>query len=392
MSFDFEVGNFMSKEKIAVMYGGRSAEHEISIITALQSIRAIDPRKYEAFPIYLALNGKWYTGNNLLEKSFYRQLPQSLSLAQEVTLLPDPCLGGFTCIPSQKIIPVDICLLAFHGQFGEDGCVQGLLELADLPFTGCGISAASLAMNKYLCKKVVQAHGIATLPSILVQKEEAISDLEKVKTQIFQTLQFPLFIKPNNLGSSIGIGKASTMDELLSALAQVFQYDDKALIEPCLENILEMNVAILDGNPPLVSLIEVPIASSGPLSYQDKYLRKESKTSGSQSTGMAALSRLIDPPNLDEGVKVTLRERALKAFKVLGCGGVCRFDFMMDLNKGALYFNEVNSIPGSFSFYLWDKLSPGILFTDLLERLIEKAKEKKSLQRSLNREFGFHAL
>jgi len=205
-------------------------------------------------------------------------------------------------------------------------------------------------------------------------------------------LQFPLFVKPNHLGSSIGVSRADTFEELNAGLAKVFQYDDQAIIEPCLENILEINMAVLDGKPPRASLVETPIPTRGALSYEDKYMRQGSKKSGNRASGMASLSRLIDPDTLDSEIKTQVQEFGLNAFQILECSGVCRFDFMMDTKTGSVYFNEVNPIPGSFSFYLWDQLSPKILFTDLLESLIVSAKEKKTLQRSLNREFGFHAL
>lgn len=382
----------MKKEKIAVMYGGNSAEHEISVITALQSIQAIDSQKYEVIPVYLALNGKWYTGDELLNKDFYRRTPHSFALLQEVTLLPDPSREGFIEIPSQKTIPVDVCLLAFHGQYGEDGCVQGLLELADLPYTGCGVLSSSVAMNKFHSKSVVMAHGIPTLPSVLVSKSEVIDDLFKTREKILQTLQYPLFVKPNHLGSSIGIAKASNGEELNTALAKVFQYDDQALVEPCIETLLEINVAIMDGNPPAVSLVEIPIAIEGALSYEDKYLRGGGKVTGGQSAGMAGLSRIIDPSDLDQSIKERVINDALRSFQLLDCSGVCRFDFMLDTKHLKTYFNEVNPIPGSFSYYLWDKGDHRVLYTELIERLLENAKKRKAMQRSLNRNFGFHAL
>lgn len=382
----------MKKEKVAVMYGGISAEHEISVITALQSMQAIDSQKYEVIPVYLALNGKWYTGDELFSKDFYRRASQPFTSLQEITLLPDPSREGFTAIQSQKTIPVDVCLLAFHGQYGEDGCVQGLLELADLPYTGCGVLSSSVAMNKFHSKSIVMAHGIPTLPSVLVCKSEVIENLSKTKEKILKTLPYPLFVKPNHLGSSIGIAKATNGEELYTALATVFQYDDQALVEPCIESLLEINVAIMDGSPPTVSSVEIPIAIEGALSYEDKYLRGGGKATGGQTSGMAGLSRIIDPTDLDPSIKKSVINDALRSFQLLDCSGVCRFDFMFDTKQFKTYFNEVNPIPGSFSYYLWDKGDKKVLFTELIERLLQNAKKKKAMQRSLNRNFGFHAL
>ncbi|MFQ5729718.1 MAG: D-alanine--D-alanine ligase family protein [Waddliaceae bacterium] len=382
----------MNKEKVAVLYGGRSAEHEISVITALQAIKAIDPLRYDVAPIYLALNGKWYTGDALFELGFYRKMPHSLPLAEETTLLPDPTIGGFTRLPDHEKIPVDICLLAFHGQYGEDGCVQGLLELADLPYTGCGVLSSAIAMNKYQSKVIVKAHGISVLPSVLITKTEAIRDLAAARRKILRTLLFPLFVKPNHLGSSLGISIATDEPSLNAALAKVFQYDESALIEPQVKNLMELNVAVLDGDPPSASVPEMPIASEGILSYEDKYLRGGSKTRGSSSSGMAGLTRVLDPPNLDSTIKHRLVTDAIRAFTLLDCSGVCRLDFMFDLDSGVLYFNEINPIPGSLAYYLWDKSEPSILCTELIDRLLQQAKERKALQRSLKKDLDFQAL
>jgi D-alanine-D-alanine ligase len=295
-------------------------------------------------------------------------------------------------LPSQKKLPIDICFLAFHGQYGEDGCVQGLLELADIPYTGSSISSSAVAMNKFQSKSIVLAHGIPALPSVLATKKDSIRHLPQVQNKILNALQFPLFVKPNHLGSSVGISKANDISQLNAALAKVFQYDDQALVEPCLEKLLEINVAVLDGNPPIASVVEIPIATAGALSYEDKYLRGGSKSTGGQSSGMAGLSRIIDPVDLKTTIKEEVIALALHSFELLDCSGVCRFDFMYDLQKEKLYFNEVNPIPGSFSFYLWDKAKPRILYTELIDRLLTSAKERKSMQRSLNREFGFYAL
>ncbi|NGX42541.1 MAG: D-alanine--D-alanine ligase A [Chlamydiae bacterium] len=382
----------MNKEKVAVMFGGRSAEHEISVITALQAIQAIDPLRYEAIPVYLSLNGKWYTGDALLNRQFYKNLPHTLSQAEEVSLLPDPAVGGFTRLPNQQKIPVDLCLLAFHGQYGEDGCVQGLLELAGLPYTGSGVLSSALTMNKYQCKAVLQAHEISVLPSVLVTKTEAIDSLESARNKILKSLRYPLFIKPNHLGSSVGISMAKDERTLNAALAKVFQYDDTALVEPHIEQLLELNVAVLEGEPPIASVIEIPIASKEALSYEDKYMRGGSKTTGGQSSGMAGLTRIIDPVDIDPTLKDQLKSEAIKAFNLLECSGVCRLDFIYDLKEETLYFNELNPIPGSLAYYLWDKAEPPLLYTELLDRLLQSAKKRKAMHYSLRKNLGFHAL
>lgn len=377
---------------LAVMFGGRSIEHEISVITALQAVLALDPEKYRVFPVYLALNGKWYTGDPLLQREFYKTLPEGYENLTEITLLPDPSIGGFTNRKTDETYLVDCCLLCFHGQFGEDGCVQGLLELSDLPYTGSQVLSSALTMSKSHTKDLLRAYRIPSLPHVTVSKEEAIADLSAVKGEVLKTLSFPLFIKPNHLGSSIGITKAIDQPSLDRALAKVFLYDSIALVEPYIDRLMEINISILDGNPLKTSVVEIPIASEDALSYEDKYLKGGSKSSVSESQGMAGLTRVINPKDLDPSIKQQVITYASQAFRALNCSGVCRFDFMYDFEDDRLYFNEVNPIPGSLAFYLWDQGEPRMLYTDLLNQMIERCTSQKSIQRSLKRDFGFHAL
>ncbi len=370
------------------MFGGPSIEHEISVISALQVISAIDPKHYEVIPLYIALSGKWYTGHKLLDRQFYKK--NSFSELDEVTILPDPSIGGIVSRKTNKLTPIDVCLLVFHGQGGEDGCIQGLLELADIPYTGGSVLSSSLSMNKYACKKFLEAHDINCLSSHLVNKDDASSDFEKTKQDILQNLKFPLFIKPNHLGSSVGISKANNEKELDASLAKVFQYDDKAIIEPCLTNIIEFNVAVLDKSPLTASFVEIPVVSDDFLSYEDKYQKEGNKITGGSSAGMASLIRVVDPTDVDPKLKEKIKSEAIRAFKILDCGGVCRFDFLFDLNNNQLYFNEVNPIPGSFAFYLWDTTQ--LLFTDIIDQLIKGALNRKVKKHSLIRDFGFRTL
>ena len=380
----------MTKERIAVLYGGRSVEHEISIITALQAIEALDSSKYEIIPVYLALNGRWYTGDSLLHRNFYRSI--QYAKIEEITLLPNPNIGGFTKLSNQKTIPVDACLLAFHGQYGEDGCLQGLLEIADLPYTGSDVAASAIAMNKYQTKMILQSQGIPVLPCVTATKEEAIKDLSKLTKKILRELSFPLFVKPNHLGSSIGISSAADVASLHAALAKVFLYDEVAIIEPQVTNLMEINVAVLDGDPPVASVVEIPVASEDALSYEDKYLRGGSKSSGGSMEGMAALTRVIDPKDLDPALKQKLRDISIEIFRLIGCSGVCRLDFLFDQKVEEFYFNELNPIPGSMAFYLWDKSDPFLLYTEVLDLMLKRAKEIKARKRSLKRDLGFSAL
>jgi D-alanine-D-alanine ligase len=388
-----------NKETVAVLFGGLSAEHEISIITALQAIHAMDFSRYKMVPVYISTNGKWYTGDALLDKTFYRNFSENIKKVQEVTLLPDPAIGGLTVFPrkGEKIenIPVDIYFLAFHGQYGEDGCVQGLLELADAVYTGCGVIASAVAMHKYLCKMYLQAHGIPVLPAALVRREKAANVLTEVRSQIRKVPgleNFPLFVKPCHLGSSVGLSLATDERTLNAALAKAFKYDDEAIVEPYVEDLLEINVAVLDGDPPIASVVEVPLASSGhTLTYEDKYMRG-SKASAETKEGMASLSRIIDPKHLDPVLKQQVSDYAIQGFSLLNCSGVGRFDFMYDRKTECLYFNELNPIPGSLAYYLWEKSHPRLIYTEMIERIFKRAKERKHQKLALQKDIGFKVL
>ena len=311
----------MKKQNLAVLFGGRSVEHEISVITALQLINVIDVTQYNIIPVYIAQTGRWYVGDKLLEKDFYRRLPNSVKSATEVALLPVAGSKGLTYLSgSNDTLPVDIYFLAFHGTFGEDGCIQGMLEMADATYTGCGVLPAALGMNKYQCKIMLKAMGIPVLPAVMIDRRDAQKDLAAVRAEIMSTPgleQFPLFVKPCNLGSSIGIGVAKDEQTLNACLVNTFRYDSHAIVEPCVKEITEINISVLEDDDEITtSVIEMPVSLSGVLTFEEKYLRDDGgkKTGGSESQGMASLSRIIDPPDLNPELKQAALGYAKKAF------------------------------------------------------------------------------
>lgn len=403
----------MKKKTVAVLFGGRSVEHEISVITGLQLIKAMDVVSYRPLPVYVAPDGRWFSGEALLERNFYKQLPGSLCLVDEVTLLPVPGVGGLTVLcgrgpdgrsaqkPGREVIPVDVFFVAFHGTYGEDGCVQGLLEMAAVAYTGCGVLSSALGMSKYHCKKLVESHGVPVLPAAVINKEQIQADLGANLAEVRKGIlalsaldKFPLFVKPCNLGSSIGVAKVRDSAELDAALIQALKYDTAAMVEPCLDNKLEINVSVLDDVEPHASVVEIPVSSSGDeLTYEDKYMRGgASKKTGNVSQGMAGLTRIIDPGDLDPRIKAEARELAVRSFKALGCAGVARIDFMLDLSEGKLYFNEINTLPGSLAFYLWMNSKPPVFYTDMLTRIIERGESRQQARQGLLSEIGFKAL
>lgn len=400
----------MSKIKVAVVFGGRSNEHEISIITANEIITAFDQTKYEIIPVYIDLKGRWFTGKELVDKNFYKGLPDCLSKVTQVSLLPLPGTKGLTVINKKNVlgffaaaeetIEVDVFFPAFHGQFGEDGCIQGLFEMADFAYTGCDVTASAIAMNKFHCKAVLSSQGIPVLPSIVVTKEAAQRNFSKARDSVIDAKElgtFPYFVKPVNLGSSIGIGKAGNQAELDAALAKVFQYDTEAIVEPFVSSRMEVNVSIRDTSEGAVaSVTEIPVASGDALSYEDKYLRGGSKKAkgpqAANAQGMASLSRVIDPQDLQVEYKSGVIKHALKAYDLLGCSGVVRFDFMIDTSSGNFYFNELNPLPGSLAHYLWQACSPKVLYPKLLDDMVIAALKTKELKQSLVKDMGFKAL
>jgi D-alanine-D-alanine ligase len=372
----------------------------------------VDVVEYEPIAVYIAPSGRWYLGEALLDQAFYKRLPDSLNEVDEVVLLPVPRTGGLTVLRKARksrlpledveneVIPIDVYFPTFHGSYGEDGCIQGLLELAEVPYTGCGVLASALSMSKQHCKDVVSRYGVPVLPSLVLVREKVQADLGKGFVKAREAIltsegfrKFPLFVKPCTLGSSIGVARVTNVAELDAALLQAFKYDWQVMVEPCLEKKLEINVSVLDGEEIVASVPEIPISAAGQeLTYEDKYLRGGGKKGGGEAQGMAALTRSIDPPDLSDDLKKQARGYAIAAFTALGCSGVARIDFMLDLNNEKLYFNEINPIPGSLSFYLWAGSRPAIFYTDLLTRIIKRAQRTFQEKTTLNRDFGFRAL
>jgi D-alanine-D-alanine ligase len=249
-------------------------------------------------------------------------------------------------------------------------------------------------MNKYLCKMYLQQHQIPVLPAVMVTRRETQRDLSATLAGITSTTGFgtyPLFVKPCNLGSSIGVSKVNGPDELAPALAKVFRYDTSALVEPCVSQIMEINVSVREHNGVISSVVEIPVSETGVLSYEEKYLRGGGKKGG-PSEGMASLTRVIDPPDLDERLRTQVIEIAKRSFSLLGCSGVARLDFIVNVATGELYFNELNSFPGSCSFYLWIRSKPRVLYTELIDDMVQTALATFEEQASLDRNIGLVAL
>lgn len=389
-----------SKTRIAVLYGGRSTEHEISIITALQALDAFDSTRFDAFPVYIDPDGAWWTGAALRKRSSYPLSPDlkkqcmRVQLAAEppARLIAMPQTKGWFNRYSTKEVPVDVFFPSFHGPYGEDGCIQGLLEWIGAPYAGSGLRACSVGMNKHAAKQLLVNSDIPALPDLLIHRREwDPNNAHILAGSIQEQMHAPWMVKPCNLGSSIAISSARTVDELMISLAGAFTFDNQVMVEPLLEDMYELNVSVLYGDPPLTSAIERPKRENALLTFEDKYMRGGKKHGGA-SEGMASLERDINPSDVSENVLREIRRHAVQAFSELDCRGIVRFDFMVNRQNNKVYFNEVNMTPGSFSYYLWEAAESARSFTELLSTLVDQAMAEHECKRSVRRQIEMRVL
>ncbi len=394
----------MERRTIAVFFGGRSVEHDVSILTGLQFLDAMDPDRYDGLPVYIDPKGQWWTGQDLRARKAYPLTPKgdirpvSLGVGTPVGGRP-VLLGTRKGLLGEKVeqIGFDLAMPALHGTHGEDGAIQGLFDFHGLPYAGCRPLGAAAAMDKHFTKALVRDAGVTVLPHALVNRPAhgryltADTGLPQVDA-VFGARAFPLLVKPRRLGSSVGVKKVADLDQLLAALLAVFRLDDAALVEPFVPNLMEFNVAVrrADGQA-VASAIERPIRAADLLDFQGKYLAQGDrgpKREDVPSAGMAGTNREIDPADLTEAQRRQIRTDAIAAFDRLDLAGSVRVDFLCDGETGELWFNEVNTIPGSFAFYLWAAAEPPIGFTALATALIE---EGFALSAARQRETGAEA-
>ncbi len=380
------------KKIVAVIFGGRSVEHDVSVLTGLQFLEALDPIKYEGIPVYIDPLGAWWTGSTLTKRNNY---PLALASAQadlvpiQLDLSASKALGrphftlqkktlfGFKTIA----MPFDIAVPAVHGSNGEDGTLAGLLDFAAIPYTGCRPLGASATMNKAFTKRCARAEGLNVLGEFVVNRPKArdfIDEnalLDDLKQALGDTL-FPVIVKPVNLGSSIGVAKASNLDDLIAGLMQAFKMDGQAIIEPFVANLVEYNIAArcdLDGKIQ-TSAIERPLSSVDILDFKNKYLGGRAagapKLKTGPSQGMASLNRILDPKELTTEQDQLIRGHAKALFEVLQLAGSVRIDFLCNSATGEIWVNEVNTIPGSFAYFLWEAAATPISFLTLSNQMI----------------------
>ncbi len=368
---------------IGVIFGSRSVEHEVSVITAHQAMAALSPA-HQAVPVYIAKDGRWFTGSALRQLTRFTDVDALLPECTAVTPVIDPTRATLSLQGTSSArrgifgrgdepVEIEMAMPLVHGWFGEDGTLQGLLEMAGIPYTGSGVAASAVAMDKHLAKTVLRAAGLPVLDDILIDRDGWRSGGAGMVDRVESAIPYPLFVKPISLGSSIGVSRAGDTAELREAIEVALTYDQRCLVEAAQEGIVEVNCAVLGdeaGTRP--SLLEQP-TTRGLLTYDDKYRGGGSKQGGSKSAGMKGAQRLVPAP-LEEHLAARIRQAAVAAFNAVGAAGVARVDFIVDSAAGSFVVNELNPVPGSLSSYLFEP--DGLSFTELLDELIALARRR----------------
>ena len=356
------------KLNIAVIFGGRSVEHEISVLSALQCIAVLDKNKYQIIPVYISKQGQWYTGEKLLDLENYRDLDKLMAQSQK-SIINQNVGSGRICRESvgifnkRQIAAIDIVFPVMHGTYGEDGSLQGLFETMNIPYVGCDVLASAISMDKVATKMILRSVGVSVLDDVWFYAYEWVESKDTVISKIKAKFNYPLVVKPGNLGSSVGVTAVNNDSELEDAVDLAVSMSQRILVEPKIVNLKEVNCAVLgDHEEAKVSVCEEPVRGDAILSYRDKYFNK--------SKGMSGAKRKI-PAEISDEMSIKIQTMAKQAFIYLNCNGVIRADFLIDQDTGKVYLCELNTIPGSLAFYLWEPM--GMNFTALTEALISLA-------------------
>lgn len=365
------------KTNVAVFFGGRSVEHEISVISALQAINAFDKEKYDIIPIYISKQGRWYTGDNLLNIKNYKDMKALTEQATEVFMRPeygDYNLYGAkpTGFPKKHrvLAEVHVVIPILHGTNGEDGVFEGLLETIGVPFAGCNTLSSANGMDKITMKMILRQEGIPVVDYVWCTDKQWQRDRDRIIADVENKLGYPVIVKPANLGSSVGIGKAADRQQLIEKMDNAARFSQRLIVEHMIEQLKEINCSVLgDADDHEASVLEEPIKTGDFLSYEDKYMGGTKTNAGMQSSDKRI------PAELDDELTQRIRTMAAETFRVLSCHGVSRIDVMVDEKDNSVYVNEINTIPGSLSFYLWE--ATGITFTQLMDRLVQLALKRK---------------
>lgn len=366
------------KLNIGFIYGGKSTEHEISVISAVQAMSHIDKEKYEAIPIYISKDSKMYTSDILKDMKTYKDLNNIKKKCNEIVITKKDekiCLMK-NSFPYKTVAYVDLFFPVMHGYNTEDGSLEGYLETLDVPYCESDMFACAIGQDKVFQKAVLKENGINVVPYVYFYEYEYLNDDKSVLDKC-ETLGYPLIIKPARQGSSIGIGFANNREELIESINEAIMYDEKIIVETVIKNLQELNCSVLGGlGEYKASVIEEVFPSQKILSYEDKYL------SDSKTKGMGSLGRKI-PAEIKKTLEKEVKELSIKACKSLNTNGIVRIDFLVDKKENKVFINELNIIPGSLAFYLWTPL--GKEYKELLNDIIEYGiKRSKNKARKLN--------
>ena len=372
--------------KVAVIYGSRTCEHDVSIVSALQAMDNLDKNEYEIVPVYIARDGQWYTGRLLRNITFYSAFKPELVTHVAPVMSED---GKLTLMPVTSIAPhgfkgmvkvlmsnmnlgedtvekCDVVLPVMHGMNGEDGTLQGLLELFNVPYTSTGVLGSALGMDKIAMKQFFRGCGLPVVDGMWFARSEWNKNREEVLNRVESSCPYPVYVKPANLGSSIGISRATDRQSLIKAIETAVEYDRRILVERGIEKPVEINCSALRIKGEVrASLCEMPASWEEFLTFDDKYLRGSKSGKGQ---GMESLARKVPAPISDE-LTQRIQQMTTQVYNAMDCKGVVRIDYMLD--GDGLYINEINIIPGSLAFYLWEPL--GISFKEMLDCMIEDA-------------------
>ena len=391
--------------KVGVFFGGKSVEHEISIISMIEATLRLDENKYEIVPIYIAKNGVMYTGDDLLDLEMYRDMDVLLKRCYRVAVVNDGKKVNVVRVPApiigkRVLNTIDVAFPIVHGTNVEDGTIAGFFNLLDIPFVGPDVLASSVGMDKILFKKVLKESGLPVVDYVSFYSTEYVKDEEKILKEIDEKLKYPLIVKPGNLGSSVGIKKVKNQTELIEAVEFAMEFSDRILVENCVGKLKEINCAVLgDVTETVATECEEPILSGEILSYVDKYVG-EGKTKGgklgkmgprkggklgARKGGVGGVNNSTEgkklPADIPPETRDEIQRLAQETFKLLGCSGISRIDFLIDEEINKVYVNEINTIPGALSWYLFEASKKN--FTDVLDETINIAIKRHSAREKL---------
>jgi D-alanine-D-alanine ligase len=370
MSNTYQQSQIPKRIRIGVIFGGRSVEHEVSLVSAASVINALDKEKYEVIPIGIASTGQWLSSNETLR---LLKEKQSIELEQEQLLTPDPRKQSLVTINDGGNVgkALDVIFPLVHGKFGEDGALQGLLELADIPYVGPGVLGSAVGMDKAIQKELLIRAKIPAAPGVWFTLEEYKTRQKIIIAEIERSLKYPLFVKPSNSGSSIGISKSHHRKELLEAIDLAMQYDRKILVEQGINNAREIECGVLGNDHPVASVPGEIVSSNEFYDYDAKYVDGKSDA--------------IIPAKLPSAIAKKIKNYSLTAFRALDCAGMARVDFLVTKKSNRIYLNEINTIPGFTSISMYPKLwqASGLSYSALLDKLIQLALERHKAKTKL---------